>query len=144
MKKETRLDLSISKETVMKTPQEWLKQAVYDIETAEFNYQGKRYFHAIFLCHLAIEKALKGLYEKELMKLPPKTHNLLLLVEQAKIAVPRDYYDYLSMLNGIAVTTRYPDSLMQMEKSFDEPGTYDIIARGKVVLEWIEEQFKKP
>ncbi len=41
---------------------EWLKQADFDLDTAEFMAKGGRYFYAVFLCHLAIEKALKGLY----------------------------------------------------------------------------------
>jgi hypothetical protein len=56
---------------------EWLKQADYDMGTAEFMAKGGRYFYAVFMCHLAIEKALKGLYEQNLHEIPPKTHNLL-------------------------------------------------------------------
>jgi len=43
---------------------EWLKQAEYDLETAEYLFSGGRYLYSVFMCHLAIEKALKGLYEK--------------------------------------------------------------------------------
>jgi HEPN domain-containing protein len=42
---------------------EWLKQADYDLDTAEFMVSGKRYFYAVFMCHLSIEKAIKGLYQ---------------------------------------------------------------------------------
>ena len=41
---------------------EWMKQAAYDLETAEFMFAGARYFYAVFMCHLAVEKALKGCY----------------------------------------------------------------------------------
>jgi len=41
-------------------PQEWLKQADYDMDTAEFMFAGGRYFYAVFMCHLSIEKASKG------------------------------------------------------------------------------------
>lgn len=54
---------------------EWLRQAEYDMDTAEFMAEGGRYFYAVFMCHLAIEKALKGLYEQNLHEIPPKTHN---------------------------------------------------------------------
>ena len=43
-----------------KSPQEWLKQADYDINTAEIMFDNKRYFYAVFMCHLSVEKALKG------------------------------------------------------------------------------------
>ena len=46
---------------MVKSPQEWRKQADYDIKTAEIMFDNKRYFYAVFMCHLSIEKALKGI-----------------------------------------------------------------------------------
>jgi len=43
-----------------KRSEEWLKQSNYDIATAEYMYEGGRYFYAVFMCHLSVEKALKG------------------------------------------------------------------------------------
>jgi HEPN domain-containing protein len=37
-----------------KSPQEWLKQADYDINTAEIMFDNKRYFYAVFMCHLSL------------------------------------------------------------------------------------------
>jgi HEPN domain-containing protein len=39
-----------------KDPQEWLRQADYDMDTAEYMYAGGRYLYTIFMCHLALEK----------------------------------------------------------------------------------------
>lgn len=41
---------------------EWLRQADYDMETAEAMFESGRYIYAVFMCHLSLEKALKGLY----------------------------------------------------------------------------------
>jgi len=41
---------------------EWMRQADYDWETAEYMLQGGRCFYAVFMCHMAVEKALKGLF----------------------------------------------------------------------------------
>ncbi|PIP38929.1 MAG: hypothetical protein COX19_09905 [Desulfobacterales bacterium CG23_combo_of_CG06-09_8_20_14_all_51_8] len=59
--------------------EEWLKQADYDMDTADAMFRSGRYFYAVFMCHLSIEKSLKGLYTKVLDEIPPKTHNLLYL-----------------------------------------------------------------
>lgn len=61
---------------------EWLKQADYDMDTADAMYSSGRYFYAVFMCHMSIGKALKGLYAKILDEVPPKTHNLLYLVNK--------------------------------------------------------------
>ena len=39
---------------------EWLCQAEYDLETAKSLYRSRRYIYTVFMCHLAIEKALKA------------------------------------------------------------------------------------
>jgi HEPN domain-containing protein len=58
-----------------KPPEEWFKQADYDLETAETLFKSGKYIYTVFMCHLSIEKALKGLYAKKFKKYPPK--NLL-------------------------------------------------------------------
>src|SRR4030042_6176672 len=60
--------------------EEWLRQSEYDMETADYLYRGGRYMYAVFMCHLAIEKALKGLYFERLRQVPPKSPHLLFLL----------------------------------------------------------------
>jgi HEPN domain-containing protein len=48
-----------------KPPVEWFKQADYDLETAEAMFITGRYIYTVFMCHLSIEKELKGLYAKK-------------------------------------------------------------------------------
>ncbi len=77
---------------------EWFKQADYDIDTAKFMYDGGRFFYAVFMCHLAIEKALKGLYQKRLEQIPPKTHNLVYLLSKIGIKPHRDIGKFIAVL----------------------------------------------
>jgi len=44
-----------------KTAREWFKQSDYDFGTAEAMFKSRRYIYAVFMCHLCIEKALKGI-----------------------------------------------------------------------------------
>jgi len=50
------------KQAIDKELQEWFRQAQYDLKSSEVMFNSKRYIHTIFMCHLSIEKALKGLY----------------------------------------------------------------------------------
>ena len=93
------------------TPQEWLKQAEYDMETAEYMFDGGRYFYTVFMCHLSIEKALKGLYQERLKEIPPKVHNLIYLIEKINLKLPNILYNVVYTLNRISVPTRYPEDL---------------------------------
>ena len=123
-----------------KTPQERLKQADYDIKTAEIMFDNKRYFYAVFMCHLSIEKALKGIYLDRLKEIPPKTHNLVYLVEKIKLLLPENLYDSVFALNRVSVPTRYPDDLQRMLKDYNEERTKKVIESGKEVLQWLKKQ----
>jgi HEPN domain-containing protein len=64
----------------MDNAEEWFKQEDYDFDTAKYMFVGRRYSYTVFMCHLCIEKALKGLYQVRFDETPPKTHNLLSLL----------------------------------------------------------------
>jgi HEPN domain-containing protein len=121
-----------------KKPQEWLKQAVYDMKTAEAMFNSKRYIYAVFMCHLSIEKALKGLYAKTLAEVPPKTHNLVFLVEKMKIELPENHYDFVFTLNGLSIPTRYPDDLQKLLKNYSKGKTDRVLEQAKEVLKWLK------
>lgn len=61
---------------MIKPAEEWLRQADYNMETAQAMFDAGRYLYVIFMCHLSLEKALKGMYTKILNETPPKIHNL--------------------------------------------------------------------
>ncbi len=120
-----------------KEPQEWLRQSDYDIDTAELMFKGGRYFYAIFMCHLSVEKALKGLYLKELKEIPPKTHNLIFLIEKIKVELPENLYDFIFTLNRVSVPARYPDNLDRMLKDYDKSKTADMLKKCRELLKWL-------
>lgn len=45
-----------------KPADEWFLQADYDLETALAMLNSGRYIYTVFMAHLAIEKAIKGIY----------------------------------------------------------------------------------
>jgi HEPN domain-containing protein len=121
-----------------KKPQEWMKQATYDMKTAEAMFSSKRYIYAVFMCHLAIEKALKGLLTRILKEVPPKTHNLIYLVEKIQLDLPEKLYDFIFTLNGLSVPTRYPDDLQKLLKDHDKQKTGKVLEQGKETLKWLK------
>ena len=121
-----------------KSPKEWLKQADYDIKTAEIMFDNKRYFYAVFMCHLSIEKALKGLYTQKLNKTPPKTHNLIFLVDKIKLELSEDLYEFIFTLNGVSVPTRYPDELQKLQKDYNTVKTRVLLEKSKEALKWLK------
>jgi len=120
---------------------EWLKQADYDIDTAEFMYRGQRYFYTVFMCHLAVEKALKGLWQQRLKETPPKTHNLIFLLAKAGLNSDEKTGKMIAKLNEANITTRYPENIEQMQANYTQQITESMLAETKGVLEWIKKQY---
>lgn len=126
-----------------KRAKEWLKQAVYDIETADILFHGGRYFYVVFFCHLSIEKALKGLYQKRLRRMAPKTHNFTYLLRKSEVYPPEEFRRFLVMLNGASIVTRYPENVEKLINNYSHPVVRDILKKSKEVLEWIENQYSE-
>ena len=92
-----------------KLPDEWLKQSEYDMDTAKAMFKTGRFIYAVFMCHLAIEKIIKGVYSKIIGKDPPKTHDLIYLSEMTNLNLTEDVTKFLDSLNDLSVPTRCPD-----------------------------------
>jgi HEPN domain-containing protein len=99
---------------------EWLRQADYDIDAAEYMYQGGRYVYAVFMCHLAVEKALKGLYFERHREFPPKSHSLVFLLNEIGIKAPEDQGRFIVRLSEASIPTRYPENLSKVQKEFTQ------------------------
>ena len=63
----------------------WFDLADEDMIVAESNFNNKHFLWSLFICHLAIEKSLKGLYVQFIVETPPKLHDLVKLAKSAKI-----------------------------------------------------------
>ena len=122
---------------------EWLIQSDYDMDTAEFMHSGGRHIYAVFMCHLSIEKALKGFYYEKRRSIPPKSHNLLYLLKEIGIKPPQELGRYVVKLNEVSIPTRYPENLEKLQQVFHEAAVKDILANGKEMVSWIKSQLSK-
>ena len=121
--------------------EEWLKQADYDMGTADAMLRSGRYFYAVFMCHLSIEKSLKSLYVKVVDDIPPKTHNLLYLLNKIGKKPEQALEKFMTKLNTASVATRYPDDLAKIQAAYTADITKDMITKSKEVLAWVKTQF---
>ena len=126
-----------------KRTEEWLIQSDYDLDSAEYMHKGGRYIYAVFMCHLAIEKALKGLYHERVREIPPKSHNLIYLLNQTGLKPPRGPGKFIVKLNEVSIPTRYPENLAKLQQIYDEIEVKDILAKTKELILWIKQQLSK-
>lgn len=116
--------------------EEWFKQADYDLGTAEAMFRSRRYIYSIFMCHLCLEKTLKGLLAKR-GAIPPKSHDLVFLLERVECDIPEQHAEFLEMLNEVSVPTRYPDELDKLLAQYPRKRTLEIMGRCREVYEWL-------
>jgi len=123
-----------------KRTQEWFRQSDYDMDTAEYMLQGGRYLYVVFMCHLSMEKALKGLYFERLREMPPKVHNLVYLLNKIDIKPPEEPGKFIVKLNEANIATRYPEELGKIQQIYTKPVATDILTKTREVLAWIRKQ----
>lgn len=137
------MNMERKNEQKLKPPKEWFKQADYDLDTAEEMFKTKRYIYAVFMCHLSIEKALKGLYRQNLYDIPPKVHNLIYLIKKIDLPVPDNLKEFIIELNRVSIPTRYPEELVVLLKEYSKQRVTDILEKSKEALKWLKERLKK-
>ena len=113
------------------------------MDTAEAMFDSGRYLPAVFMCHLAIEKALKGLFCEKRGEVPPKSHSLVFLLTRLDIRPPETLGRFIVMLSEASIPTRYPEELAKVQKDYTTAVVREILDRGKEVAIWIKEQLSR-
>ena len=120
---------------------EWLRQSEYDYETARYMFDGGRYFYAVFMAHLSVEKLLKGLYQHRLDEIPPRTHNLIYLATKCHLDLNEEDKKFLIKLNEAQIVTRYPEYLNEISREYSSTKTEDILSHVERLRQWIKKMF---
>jgi HEPN domain-containing protein len=123
-----------------KRTEEWLRQSDYDLETAEVMYQSGRQIYAVFMCHLAVEKAIKGLLYERHREIPPKSHSLVLLLTKLEERPPAHLGKVIVKLSEASIPTRYPDDLARVQRDYSAEVVRDLLDRSREVIAWIKMQ----
>lgn len=123
-----------------KQTEEWMKQSDYDMETADYMYNGGRYIYAVFMCHLSIEKALKGLFFEKMLDVPPKTHNLIYLLNRMDIKPPEEPGRFIARLSEASIPIRYPENLAKLQQIYTKGVVNKILTDGKECIVWIKQK----
>lgn len=132
---------------IYKTIKEWVLQADYDFDTATAMLKSGRYIYAVFMAHLTLEKLLKGLYTKVLKNNPPRTHNLILLLERIekneKIDLTGKQIETIEFLNEKSIPSRYPDVLQEVLKQYKKTETTKLLKQVSAIIKCLKNQLKK-
>ena len=125
----------------MKTVQEvvkyWLTASKEDFDSAEILFQNKKYHHALFFCHLSIEKMLKAIIVKSTKTAPPLIHDLIRLAEKAKLPLSEAQMNELAEITTFNIDARYDDYKLSFRKKAKKQFSLKYLKKTREMLQWL-------
>ncbi|ATZ61000.2 MAG: hypothetical protein DDT33_01409 [Firmicutes bacterium] len=118
-----------------KETENWWKQAVKDMESAEKIMELGEYYVSAFLSQQAVEKALKALMIQQIGSFP-RIHDVVEL--SRRVNAPSKIIELCAKINPAYTATRYPD----VASDFDKGEVEEIIHSAKEVLKWTKKKLR--
>jgi HEPN domain-containing protein len=73
--------------------------------------------------------------------IPPKTHNLIFLLNASGLKPDAEKSRIIARLNEANIATRYPDDVEKLQSNYTREITVQIMTQAEDVLKWIKQQF---
>ena len=115
----------------------WIDSASHDLEVAESLFANAKYDWCLFVAHLVLEKTLKGLYVSQKKKFPPRTHDLVRLIQYLDIEIEEETMEFLDLVNTFNISTRYPDEKLRFYKLCTHEFSAKHFLRIKEIRKWL-------
>lgn len=115
----------------------WAGVSKQDFETVGILYKNEKYNHALFFCHLSIEKMLKAIVVKSTKTAPPLIHDLVRLAERTSIELTEKLKEELAEISAFNIEARYDDYKLSFHKKADKRFTLKYITLTKGILRWL-------
>jgi HEPN domain-containing protein len=88
----------------------WITMAGRDWASVQALFKARQYIHALFFCHLVIEKLLKAQWTKDNIENDaPRVHDLEHLYNQTELKLSADQIDLIRIMNSWNLEGRYQD-----------------------------------
>ena len=122
----------------------WLDLSNEDMTVAQLLLDGGKFLYSGFMCHLAVEKALKAIIAQNCAddEIPPKWHDLIRLAEKAALltALTEEQKSLLRNLNPLNIEARYPEYKDKIAEIMPKETCVRIITETENFLCWIKKQ----
>ena len=114
----------------------WIASAEADLRAALTLQAGGHALHAVFTCHLVVEKALKALVQARTGTLPPKTQNLAILASMTGVEISKEHRAIVAALSGVSAVVRYVLDLDEAQRQYPPDRVAVFLADAEGLLTW--------
>lgn len=118
----------------------WRTSAQKDFDATKVLLKSGNYSHALFFCHLCIEKIIKAVIVKKTNAAPPFVHDLVRLAEKAGVALDEKIKIDLAEISTFNIAARYDDYKLQFAKKANKAFSSKYIKRTGELLIWLQKQ----
>jgi len=116
----------------------WIFTAERDWQSVRLLFEGKQFVHALFFCHLVIEKLLKAHWVRDNdERTPPRIHDLEHLYSEAELQLNVEQIDLLRVMNSWNLEGRYQDYKDKFYKNTTEEYTGKKISEVDKLKAWL-------
>ena len=115
----------------------WLTASKEDFDSAEILFENKKYHHALFFCHLSIEKMLKAIIVKSTKTAPPLIHDLIRLAEKSRLPLNDSVKNELAEITTFNIGARYDDYKLSFRKKTKKRFSLKYLEKTKEILQWL-------
>jgi HEPN domain-containing protein len=106
----------------------WLNTANDNWADVQRMFKARSYVPCLFFTHLVFEKLAKALWVKHNVEnMPPKIHNINMLLQQAHIEISAEEQHFFSDLNRFQMENRYPDYSRAIHHATNRKVTKEIL-----------------
>ena len=96
----------------------------------------------MFIYHLSIEKLFKALIIRVTNQTPPHSHKLDYLAEIAKLAVTKEYLDWLREITTFNIDARYSEGRTELYHRATTNYTKLWASRSEDIIQWLKQELK--
>ncbi len=113
----------------------WL-QALEDLKTAKVLLEASRFYASVFFSQQAAENALKAVYIETKRETPPRTHNLVEILQLLEVS-DENLIDAAMDLTPEYVVTRYPNAANGIPAQlYNKRIASDHLNKAKLIIEY--------
>jgi len=121
----------------------WIDTSEKDWKVVGHLFKSKDYVHCLFFAHLVLEKLAKAVWVKNSKESQvPKIHNLVFILDNAKVEIPDEMKDFLFQMNDFQIEGRYPDYTQAAYKLCDKNKTKGILTKVRQCRQWLQEKLR--
>lgn len=122
--------------------QKWLAIVEQDLKVAELNHANGYWLYSAFLCHQALEKALKAYWVGTHDDDPPFTHSHTRLLNGCGLIdeLTDEQLRFVTLIEPMYIEARYPEQKLDAAKMLNKDASQYILQKTKELIAWIQEK----